>query len=311
MPLADSDSALLDLLRLLQERGYAFVTPTPETHKRVLRRPRGGRPLTLRDVFGWSRSFAEADLPPEMLSLLRRAGVLRAHGRRLKSAVRVSTVQDRLFLHSAYPTVEEDAVFLGPDTYRFADFILRELERVGPVNRILDVGAGAGVGGLTAAGRRPGTELLLTDVNFQALRLARLNARHAAIPAELQRADGLQGVEGEFDLITTNPPYIVDTRGRTYRDGGDMLGARLSLDWAIAAAERLAPGGRLLLYTGSTIVNGEDRLRTALEPAMAEAGCELRYGELDPDVFGEQLSQPAYRDAERIAVVGAVAVKRA
>jgi hypothetical protein len=43
---------------------------------------------------------------------------------------------------------------------------------------------------------------------------------------------------------------------------------------------------------------------------MAEAGCELRYSELDPDVFGEQLSQPAYREAERIAVVGAVAVKR-
>jgi hypothetical protein len=32
----------------------------------------------LRDVFGWSRSFAEADLPPEVLALLRRAGVLRA-----------------------------------------------------------------------------------------------------------------------------------------------------------------------------------------------------------------------------------------
>lgn len=310
MPLSDADLALLDLLRLLQARDYAFVTPTPATHKRVARRGRPARRPTLSDVFGWSRSFGEGDLPAEVLALMRRAGMLRPRGRRLKSAVRVSTVRGRLFLHSAYPTLEADAVFLGPDTYRFADFIVRELEGAGPVRRILDVGAGAGVGGVIAAGERPGARLLLTDVNASALRLARVNAVHAGVEAELRRADGLDGVEDGFDLITTNPPYIVDTHGRTYRDGGDMLGARLSLDWAKGAARRLAPGGRLLLYTGSAIVDGEDRLLTALEPAMAAAGCDLDYRELDPDVFGEQLSQPAYREAERIAVIGAVAVKR-
>ena len=307
--MTEADQALLDLLRFLDRAGYAFVTPTPETHKRALRRPREPGPLSLRDVFGWSRAFAPEDLPPELLAIARRAGVLKRRGRLLASTVRVSTVRERLFLHSAFPTRDEDSVFLGPDTYRFADFIVRELRRAEGVGRILDVGAGAGVGGITASGERPDATLLMTDVNAAALRLARVNSEHNKVRAELLIASGLDGLQGPFDLIMANPPYIVDTHGRTYRDGGDMLGARLSLEWAKAGAERLAPGGRLLLYTGSAIVEGEDGLKRALEPAMARAGCALRYRELDPDVFGEMLSHPAYREADRIAVVGAVAVK--
>ena len=42
---------------------------------------------------------------------------------------------------------------------------------------------------------------------------------------------------------------------------------------------------------------------------MAKAGCSLDYRELDPDVFGEELDRPAYRDVDRIAVVAAIAVK--
>lgn len=64
--------------------------------------------------------------------------------------MRVSTVHGRLFLHSAFLTDSSDAVFLGPDTYRFADLIAAEIGRA-PVNRLLDLGAGAGVGGILAA----------------------------------------------------------------------------------------------------------------------------------------------------------------
>jgi hypothetical protein len=86
-----------------------------------------------------------------------------------------------------------------------------------------------------------------------------------------------------------------------------MLGARISIDWARAAIPKLAPGGRLLLYTGSAIVTGgRDRLREALQATAQAAGASLRYREIDPDVFGEELEKPAYREAERIAAVGAV-----
>jgi methylase of polypeptide subunit release factors len=181
------------------------------------------------------------------------------------------------------------------------------------VGSIVDIGAGAGVGALTAVRLRPQAKVLMTDVNPTALRYARVNAAFAGAPADFLISDGLNQAPGPFDLVVANPPYIAGrtgAEGRTYRDGGEMLGARLSLEWARAAMDRLRPGGRLLLYTGSAIVAGEDRLRTALEGAADAQGCDLRYQEIDPDVFGEELSRPEYGRADRIAVIGAVAAKR-
>jgi methylase of polypeptide subunit release factors len=220
-------------------------------------------------------------------------------------------VHGRLYLHSAFPPKQKDSVFLGPDTYRFADFICRELAGVSGVRTLVDIGTGAGVGAVTAAVCCPEAEVVGTDINDRAVQLARVNAAHAGVRMDCVETSGLDAVSAPLDLVVANPPYIGSNSGRTYRDGGDMLGARMSFDWARAAAQRLSPGGRLLLYTGSAIVAGEDRFRTALAEMLDAEGCDLRYDELDPDVFGGQLRHPAYFTVERIAAVGAVAVKRA
>ena len=55
-----------------------------------------------------------------------------------------------------------------------------------------------------------------------------------------------------------------DPEGRTYRDGGGLHGGQVAVDWARAAAARLAPAGRLVLYTGVSIVEGRDPVREAL-----------------------------------------------
>jgi hypothetical protein len=68
------------------------------------------------------------------------------------------------------------------------------------------------------------------------------------------------------------------------------------------ALERLRPGGRLLLYTGTAVVEGEDLFRQRLAPLLQ--GVPHEYFELDPDVFGEELENPPYKAADRIAVVG-------
>jgi hypothetical protein len=79
---------------------------------------------------------------------------------------------------------------------------------------------------------------------------------------------------------------------------------------AVAAADRLAPGGRLILYTGSAVVRGRDVVRDALAEAAEARRCDLRYREIDPDVFGEELEQPQYGDVDRIALVAAIVTKR-
>lgn len=303
-----ADEALLALLRRLEADGYDFVTPTPATHQRVLDKdPAPARDV--RDVLGWSRPFAPDALPREVFDLLDAAGVLVAETELWRSTIRVSRVRGLLFLHSAYPTDQEDAVFLGPDSYRFADFVAAELGPRQDLGIVADIGGGAGVGALTAAVGRAPRRLVLTDVNPKALRLARLNARHAGVAMEAVEASGLTGAPSGCDLVLANPPYIADHAGRAYRDGGGMHGGRLSLDWAKAAVPQLAPGGRMLLYTGAAVVKGG---RNPLAEALAQLASptvSVTCRELDPDVFGEELEAPAYRDVERIAAIGVVITK--
>jgi methylase of polypeptide subunit release factors len=298
---------LAALLEALDREGYAFTTVTPATHQRVLQR-RGGEPARdLRDVFGWSLPFTRDLLPGDLLELLRDGGALEERNGTLRSLVRVASLSGRLFLHSAFPTEEEDSVFFGPDTYRFARFVEAASEELEQPRHLVDLGAGAGPGGISAAGLLGPERISLVDINRKALALANANAMAAGL--EVSTIVGsLDQVEGEIDLVIANPPFIADAKGRDYRDGGDMLGAGVSLDWARQSLERLGPGGTMLLYTGSPIVAGEDALLGALAELADSTGATLRYEELDPDIFGEELDQPAYAraGAERIAAVGAV-----
>jgi hypothetical protein len=301
-----ADLALLDLLRAVGDADYRFVTVTPETHRRRLDRRGHGPALDLRDVFGWSLPFDEDVLPAPIRDALWRSRMVAPHEGRWRSLVRISSLADRLILHSAYPTEEAQAVFLGPDSYRFAAFLEAEIPALPAPRHLVDIGAGGGVGGIVAGALAPGAAVTLTDINPFALRLARINAAHAGLEVETVECEGLAGAAAAFDLAIANPPFIVDPAGRAYRDGGDLHGARLSLEWAVEAARRVTPGGAILLYTGSAIVGGRDGLREALEPAIADLGCTMAYREIDPDIFGEQLAEPGYEAVERIAAVGAV-----
>ena len=300
------DAALSHLLDYLRTQDYRFITITPLTHAHVTARPCIPANATLRDIFGWNLAFEKQCLPTKTLALLDEAGLLKDEGGCLRSKVRVSSIDDALFLHSAYPTEQEDAVFFGPDTYRFVRFVRQALDGVKPPAgmRMLDIGCGSGAGGLMLARQYPQANLILNDINPHALRYAALNAAATGLRAQLAEGDSLAAVQGTFDLIIANPPYLVDKDARTYRHGGECLGRSLSLRMATESLPRLAPGGRLLLYTGVAIVGGKDGFLAELTPVMQRAGCTWHYEELDPDVFGEELMQPAYAQVDRIAAVG-------
>ncbi|HYZ63535.1 MAG TPA: class I SAM-dependent methyltransferase [Acetobacteraceae bacterium] len=303
----EREAALLQLARQVAETGYRFVTPTPATHGRVNARPGAAWARDLRDVFGWSRPFREGVVPAAILDTMREAGVLAPHAGGSRSLVRFSTLQDLLFVHSAYPTLEADAVFFGPDTYRFARAILAHPRDT--VRRAVDIGCGAGPGAILVARAHPEAEVLAVDINDAALRMTRVNATLAGATVRTVRSDLLSGTEGIFDLIVANPPYLVDPAGRRYRHGGGALGAGLSLAILDAAIERLAPGGTLLLYTGAAVVGGEDSFREGSRTRLAGSGLAWTYDEIDPDVFGEELEHGVYTQADRIAAVLLTATK--
>ena len=298
------DESLLRLGRALQESGYRFTTGTPATHARVNARPENRWARSVEDVFGWSRPFRPGVLPAGLMALMQASGELRADGEGWRSTIRASTLDDALFFHSAYPTTESDSVFFGPDTYRFAAAIESRLSTGQPVRRAVDIGCGAGPGAVLIARARPAAEVVAVDINDRALRYTRINAALAQTDNLVaRRSDLLTGVDGDFDFIVANPPYLLDRDERVYRHGGGGLGEGLSLAIAALAGTRLAPGGTLLLYTGSAICGGVDRFRALVTARLAAAGLEWGYREIDADVFGEELLEAAYAGADRIAAV--------
>jgi methylase of polypeptide subunit release factors len=299
--MAPSEHALVELGHALQAAAYRFVTVTPETHARVLVAEER-RAESLRDVFGWNLPFVPEILPQRILELAERAEIFAREERHLRARVRFSSIGDRLFAHSAFPTLESDAVFFGPDTYRFCAFVARSLGHVGT---LVDVGAGSGAGGIVASSSAK--RVILADVNHRACRFARVNAELAGVEAAVCTSDILAGVPGDIDAVIANPPYLRDARGRLYREGGGTFGEGLALRIVREALCRLRPGGLLVLYTGAPVVRGGDVFRDAAEALCREAGATLSYEELDPDVFGSELGKGPYVGVERIAAIGMVA----
>lgn len=305
--------ALVEIGQWLARTGYRFTTVTPATHARVIARAPGQLARNARDVFGWSLPFAADLLPARLLPRMERAGLLAPlDGGLLRSRVRFSSLGANLYAHSAYPTADADAVFFGPDTSRFADLVASELARR-PLDRrgarILDMGCGGGPGGMVAAlaSRDIQPCLVLADINPRALQFAAANAALAGLDGvAFAQGDLFGAVDGEFDLVVSNPPYLNDAAERTYRHGGGEFGEGLSERIVRDGLPRLAPGGRLVLYTGAAIVAGRDPLLEALRVTLDLRGWPWRYREIDPDVFGEELDEPAYRRAERIAAVALV-----
>jgi len=307
------EHALLTLLQALQEQDYRFTTCTPATHARVNARASNAQADSLAGVFGWSRPFTEALLTPSLLAQMKAAQVLEMQSGLHHSGVRVSSLGDQLLLHSAFPTGAADAVFFGPDSYRFARAIQAFLRQpqARPIKRVADIGCGAGPGALSVALARPDAEVLALDINPTALQYTRVNAAFAAAEnVHVQHSNLLNDVSGEFDLIVANPPYMADAERRAYRDGGGELGLGLTNAIVEASLSRLATGGSLLLYSGVAITAAGDPFAAWLQRQLDDRQWCWSYEELDPDVFGEELDQPGYEGVERIAAVQLILTRR-
>ncbi|KAB8044257.1 methyltransferase [Janthinobacterium aquaticum] len=309
------NTALLKLGVALREAGYAFTAISPPSHRRVNDREGNELARDLRGVFGWNRPFAQGLLAPHIMALMREAGILDAHALGYKSALRAATLDGKLFFHSGFPTSQSDAVFFGPDTYRYGQLLQTGIDDETRLRarRAVDIGCGAGPGAVLLAQYLPHAEVWGVDINPKALALAAVNAELAgAGQVRLAHSDLLRGLAGQFDVIAANPPFMLDTDQRTYCHGGGELGEGLSLAIVASAVERLAAGGTLLLYTCVAIVDGRDPFYSRLQQLLPAARFNWHYREIDPDVFGGELGREAHARAstERIAAVALQATSR-
>jgi 16S rRNA (guanine1207-N2)-methyltransferase len=104
-----------------------------------------------------------------------------------------------------------------------------------PTDRVLDLGCGWGAVGVAAARSAPRGQVVLTDVNRRAARLAEENVRKNDARNASVRVGRLFEPVGEatFDVVATNPPY--------------RAGRAVVLELLEQAPRHLAPGGRLIV----------------------------------------------------------------
>lgn len=304
-------NALFFLLDYLKQENYGFTTITPLSHQRIIDRKNNlnNPSIDLKDIFGWNLAFKKDDLPPELFANLDAANLIAPNddGKWL-SRVRVATLADELFIHSAFPTCDQDSVFFGPDTYRFIYHLKAFLlNRKTPLNRVVELCCGASPAAITVGKLFPDIpEVFAVDINPKALFYSAINATFAGLQHLHPVSSNLfNQLQGQFDLILANPPYLMDVQQRQYRHGGnDLDGAQLSFDIIKKGIEKLTRNGSLFLYTGIAVSKHANRFLEALEDLMSShSGYEWSYEEIDPDVFGEELEQPCYQHIERIAAV--------
>ncbi|MFF4015174.1 methyltransferase [Streptomyces sp. NPDC001843] len=135
-----------------------------------------------------------------------------------------------------------------------------------PVAAALDLGTGSGIQALHAT--RHATRVTATDLNPRALHFTALTLALSGVPAaDLRQGSLFEPVkEGErYDLIVSNPPFVISPAARlTYRDGG-MGGDDLCRSLVQGAGERLSEGGFAQFLANWQHVEGEDwqdRLRS-------------------------------------------------
>jgi len=151
---------------------------------------------------------------------------------------------------------------------------------------VLDVGTGSGAIALSIADEHPGARVTAVDSSPDALAVARDNAWRLGLErrVELAESDLLAGVNGFFDLVVSNPPYVspgersgLEPEIRDFEPCAAVVGFEVGDRIAAEALRVLRPGGWIVLECG-------DRQATALAGSLRELGYDSVI--VSPDLAG-------------------------
>ncbi|NOD95901.1 peptide chain release factor N(5)-glutamine methyltransferase [Ruegeria sp. HKCCD6228] len=159
--------------------------------------------------------------------------------------------------------VSSDVLDPRPETETLIEAALSE-----PFDHVLDLGVGSGCILVTLLAERTSASGLGVDLSEAACLQASANAVLHKVQgrAEIAQSNWFEDIEGQFDLIVSNPPYISVTEMEdlspevreheprmALTDEGDGLGAYRQI--AASAPDYLLPGGRILVEIGPTQAN--------------------------------------------------------
>jgi release factor glutamine methyltransferase len=179
-------------------------------------------------------------------------------------------------------TLKTDARALvpRPETEVVVERALAAIAELG-APRVVDVGTGGGAIALAIAQERPDATVTATDISPDALALARENAEHLELGVSFVETNLIEDLEGPFDLVVSNPPYVgedelptLQPEVRDYEPRIALVGD-LTSQLGAQARDRLAPGGAIVLETHEELASRVVAALTLLGFAPATISLDL------------------------------------
>ena len=107
-------------------------------------------------------------------------------------------------------TVNESVLIPRPETEQLVDQVQAFVQERGIENpRIADICTGSGAIAISLAMELPAAEVYATDISSEALTVAQKNADDMNAELDIYEGDLLEPLSGQFDVIVSNPPYIL------------------------------------------------------------------------------------------------------
>jgi release factor glutamine methyltransferase len=240
----------------------------------------------LEDTLGWSRMRrvleAEIVLSPKKLELIESLAVRREAREPLQWILGSSEFYG-LKIH-----VRTGVLIPRPETERLVELALERLSVMPGTPRVLDLGCGTGAIALCIKAEQPRAKVIASDINPEAVKLTLENASRLNLEIEVRETSLFEGIEGRFDLIVSNPPYLPeldleDLEPEVQREPANALfsgqdGLDLTRALVRMARERLGPSGWLLLEL-------DPRNAPTMRQELEDAGWRAR---LEADLAGRE-----------------------
>lgn len=96
------------------------------------------------------------------------------------------------------------------ETEYLIELTLKEIKKMNLANpKILDLCTGSGAIGLTLKSLLPSSEVTLSDISKDALMVANKNKNELNLDVNIIESDLFKNIPGKFDVIISNPPYVM------------------------------------------------------------------------------------------------------
>ena len=96
------------------------------------------------------------------------------------------------------------------ETEYLIELTLKEIKKMNLANpKILDLCTGSGAIGLTLKSLLPSSEVTLSDISKDALMVANKNKNELDLDVNIIESDLFKNIPGKFDVIISNPPYVM------------------------------------------------------------------------------------------------------